>query len=54
MYLNENKLTALLRHIRNALAHGTIYIYRKRKNNVKNSYIFLQDFDKNKKRLLQK
>ena len=45
-YPNETKLTALLRHLRNALAHGYIYVWRKKKGN----YIFLidRDSDKNK------
>ncbi|MBR0414261.1 MAG: hypothetical protein IJI67_04230 [Clostridia bacterium] len=43
-YKNENKLHALLRHIRNAFAHGNIYVWRKKKGN----YIFFVDYDKSK------
>lgn len=39
-YSNEIELHALLRHIRNALAHGYIYVWRKKK---KDDYIFLLD-----------
>ena len=41
-YGNESDLHALLRHIRNALAHGYLYIYRKNNNC---NYIMLIDFD---------
>lgn len=43
-YSSENELHALLRHIRNALAHGYLYVWRKRKGD----FIFLVDFDANK------
>lgn len=39
-YSKESELHALLRHIRNALAHGHIYVWRKKK---KDDYIFLLD-----------
>ena len=39
---NQTNLRALLRHIRNALAHGHIYVWKKR---GKDSYIFLVDID---------
>ncbi len=42
----ESTLTALLRHIRNSLAHGYIYVWNKRK---KGSYILFVDFERNKK-----
>ena len=45
-YSNEDNLHALLRHIRNALAHGCLYVWRKKTG----SYVFLVDFDSNKKR----
>ena len=38
----ETELHALLRHIRNALAHGHLYVWRKGK---KGDYIFLVDFE---------
>lgn len=43
---SENKLTCVLRHIRNSLAHGQLYIWRKDDE----SYIFLQDLKKEKKK----
>ena len=45
-YSKENELHALLRHIRNALAHGYLYVWRKKKND----YILLVDFDSGKKK----
>lgn len=48
---NESCLQALLRHIRNALAHGYIYVWKKKKGN----YILFVDYDSsglNKKRRL--
>ena len=39
-YSKESELHALLRHIRNALAHGHIYVWRKKN---KDDYIFLLD-----------
>lgn len=38
---NESCLQALLRHIRNALAHGYIYVWKKKKGN----YILFVDYD---------
>ncbi len=43
-YNSENRLHALLRHIRNAFAHGNIYVWRKKRGN----YIFFVDYDKKK------
>ena len=43
----EDELTSLLRHIRNAFAHGRIYIKRNKKG--KEDYIMLEDLDKSKK-----
>ena len=45
-YSNENDLHALLRHIRNAFAHGYLYVWKKQSGN----YIFLIDFDPGKKK----
>ena len=41
---SEHELTALLRHIRNAFAHGLIYIYKTQRT----SYIVLEDLDTDK------
>lgn len=41
-YSNETELHALLRHIRNALAHGYIYVWRKK---GKDNYIFVVDMN---------
>lgn len=49
-YRKENELHALLRHIRNALAHGYLYVWRKKKN----SYVLLVDFDSGKKKTTAK
>lgn len=43
---NETNLHALLRHIRNALAHGYLYVYRKKGTS---DFILLIDFDSKKK-----
>ena len=43
-YSSETELHALLRHIRNSLAHGYLYVWRKKKGD----YIFMIDFDANK------
>lgn len=43
---NESELQALLRHIRNAFAHGNVFIWRKRKGN----FVFLVDYDDDKKK----
>lgn len=45
-YSTETDLHALLRHIRNALAHGYIYVWKKRNGN----YIFLVDRDPKKQK----
>lgn len=45
-FKTENELHALLRHTRNALAHGYVYVWKKRNGN----YIFLIDFDSGKKK----
>lgn len=41
---NETELTALLRHIRNAFAHGYIYVWKKKRG----TYVILVDFDRQK------
>ena len=41
-YNQETELHALLRHMRNAFAHGHLYVWRKVK---KGDYIFLVDFE---------
>ncbi len=43
-YKAENELHALLRHTRNALAHGYVYVWKKRNGN----FILLIDFDSGK------
>ena len=48
---NESELTALLRHIRNSLAHGYVYIWNKRQ---KGSYILFVDYEKKQKNKPQK
>lgn len=48
---NESELTALLRHLRNALAHGYIYVWRKEK---KGDYILFVDYEKKKANKPQK
>ena len=48
-YSKETELHALLRHIRNALAHGYIYVWRKQ-GKTKGDYVFLVDHDSTKKR----
>lgn len=50
-YRAETDLHALLRHIRNALAHGTIYVWKKKQ---KGSYIFLVDLDPKKNKITAK
>ena len=49
-YKTENELHALLRHIRNALAHGYIYVWKKKNGN----YILLIDFDSGKNKTTAK
>lgn len=49
-YSNETDLKALLRHLRNALAHGCIYVWKKKSGN----YIFFVDLDSNKNRITAK
>ncbi len=49
-YNNETDLHALLRHIRNALAHGYLYVWRKRTKSSREDYFLLIDFDSNKHR----
>ncbi len=46
VYGNETELTALLRHIRNAFAHGYIYIWKKRSGN----FVFFVDYKKENNR----
>ena len=49
-YGSENELHSLLRHIRNALAHGYIYVWKKKDWNR----ILLVDFDSNKRKVTAK
>lgn len=49
-YSTESELHAVLRHLRNALAHGYIYVWKKKKGN----YIFLTDYDKTKGKVTAK
>ena len=44
-FATETELASLLRHIRNAFAHGYLYVWRKRKG----TYIVLVDFDSSMK-----
>lgn len=44
IYKNESELHALLRHIRNALAYGHLYVWRKNRGD----FIFLIDYDSRK------
>ena len=46
LYSNENELHALLRHIRNALAHGYLYPWKKKTGN----YVLLIDYDAGRKK----
>lgn len=46
-YGKETELHALLRHMRNALAHGYLYIWRKR---GKEDYVLFVDYDSGKKK----
>lgn len=48
---NESELTALLRHLRNALAHGYIYVWNKRR---KGGFILFVDYEKKQKNKEQK
>lgn len=50
-YKTETELHALLRHIRNALAHGYLYVWKKKS---KGAYVFLVDFDKDKNKVTAK
>lgn len=47
-YGSEDNLTALIRHIRNAFAHGLVYIWRDTRDNNK-PYVILDDFEKDRK-----
>ncbi len=49
-YNNETDLHAILRHIRNALAHGYLYVWRKRSKSSREDYILLIDYDSKKHR----
>lgn len=49
-YSKETNLNALLRHIRNALAHGNLYVWKKNKGN----FIFMIDYDSGKKKVTAK
>lgn len=46
----ESELNAVLRHIRNAFAHGHIYVWRKKEK----KYVFLTDYDSRKKKITAK
>lgn len=45
-YIKESELHSLLRHIRNSLAHGYVYVWKKKKGN----YVFLIDYDSGRKK----
>ena len=49
-YKKETILNALLRHIRNALAHGNLYVWRKNKGD----FIFMIDYESGKKKVTAK
>ena len=49
-YGTETDLQALIRHLRNALAHGYTYIWKKKNGN----YVFFMDFDPKKNRITAK
>lgn len=49
-YKHETDFIALIRHLRNALAHGYIYVWKKKKGN----FIFLIDFDSSKNKCTAK
>lgn len=46
-YSKETELHALLRHIRNAMAHGYLYVWRKK---GKGDYVLLVDYDSGKRK----
>ena len=47
-YGSEDNLTALVRHIRNAFAHGLVYIWKDTRNN-NTPYVLLDDYEKDKR-----
>ena len=47
---NETYLNALLRHIRNSLAHGNLYVWKKKRGD----FIFMIDYDDKKKKITAK
>lgn len=49
-YKHETDFIALIRHLSNALAHGYIYVWKKKKGN----FIFLIDFDSSKNKCTAK
>ena len=49
-YGAETELQALIRHLRNALAHGYVYVWKKRNRN----FIFFKDFDTKKNKITAK
>ena len=49
-YSTETDFHALLRHIRNAFAHGYIYVWRKKKGD----FVFLMDYDSKKNKVTAK
>lgn len=46
---NESDLQCLLRHIRNSLAHGYVYIWKKRDKHNNINYVFFVDYDSTRK-----
>ena len=49
-YGAETEFQALIRHLRNALAHGYVYVWKKRNGN----FIFFKDFDTKKNKITAK
>ena len=47
----ETDFQAVIRHLRNALAHGYIYVWKKKK---KGNYVFFVDFDPKKNKITAK
>lgn len=53
-YSHESELNAVLRHIRNAFAHGYIYVWKKKEKNGRKNFVYLTDYDSNKKKITAK
>ena len=49
-YSTETDFQALLRHLRNSIAHGYLYVWKKKTGN----FVFFIDFDSNKKKITAK